>query len=160
MSRAFLHHIVERETVGAHGELNTNFIAVVRSLSYPPFAAVTQHNIVFQASLMGRARDAIVEGTFPDLLRTFFRRYFMPREAPSHKTKKRSRSKDGQRGGGLDVKQEHITQPATEEAPKAKGPVYPKWAVDALRSVGVDLLEGEPHATVVDGSGANWEYAA
>jgi queuine tRNA-ribosyltransferase catalytic subunit len=31
---------------------------------------------VFQAQLMGKARDAIVTGTFPDYLRTFFKNYF------------------------------------------------------------------------------------
>lgn len=30
-------------------------------------AAITQHNIVFQAALMGRARDAVLEDRFPDL---------------------------------------------------------------------------------------------
>ncbi|KAF9241608.1 tRNA-guanine(15) transglycosylase-like protein [Melanogaster broomeanus] len=68
-SRAMLHHIVTIETAGAHG------------------------------SVMGGARDAIMEGRFPDYLRTFFKNYF------------------GDQG-------------------------YPEWCVDALRSVGVDLLTG------------------
>lgn len=58
-------------------------------------------------------RDAILNGTFPDYLRTFFAKYF-----------------------------EDVG--------------YPKWCVDALRSVGVDLLEGRD-VLVVPGSGAKWE---
>jgi hypothetical protein len=64
---------------------------------------------------MGRARDAIVEGKFPEYLRTFFKDYF------------------GEAG-------------------------YPQWCVDALRSVNVDLLEGD--IKVVQGNGAKWEYAS
>ncbi|KIK67384.1 hypothetical protein GYMLUDRAFT_69568 [Collybiopsis luxurians FD-317 M1] len=94
-SRAFLHHVVTHETAAAH--------------------ALTIHNIVFQAQVMGRARDAIIDGTFPTYLRSFFAGYF------------------GDRG-------------------------YPKWCVDALKSVGVDLLEGTNVAVVV-GSGAKWEYS-
>ncbi|KAI6166132.1 tRNA-guanine(15) transglycosylase-like protein [Pisolithus thermaeus] len=95
MSRALLHHIVTIETAGAH--------------------AVTQHNLVFQAQVMGRARDAITEGRFPDYLRTFFENYF------------------GSQG-------------------------YPEWCVNALRSVGVDLLEGKDFP-LIPGSGAKWEYS-
>ncbi|KAH9987946.1 tRNA-guanine transglycosylase [Russula compacta] len=36
---------------------------------------------------------------------------------------------------------------------------YPEWCVSALRSVGVDLLEGNPDAKVVKGDGAKWEYS-
>jgi queuine tRNA-ribosyltransferase len=36
---------------------------------------------------------------------------------------------------------------------------YPEWCVNALRSVGVDLLEGESNVQVIPGSGAKWEYA-
>lgn len=80
--------------------------------------ALTQHNVVFQARLMGGAREAIFAGTFPAYLRSFFANYF------------------GETG-------------------------YPKWCVDALRSVGVDLLEGIPPAEVkvVDGQGMKWEYS-
>lgn len=66
---------------------------------------------------MGRAREAIIEGRFPDYLRSFFTTYF------------------GDSG-------------------------YPEWCVNALRSVGVDLLEGNPEAKVIYGKGAKWEYAA
>lgn len=94
-SRAMLHHIVTIETAGAH--------------------AVTQHNLVFQAQVMRRARDSIIEGRFPDYLRIFFRDYF------------------GDQG-------------------------YPEWCVNALRTVGVDLLErGE--VPLIPGSGAKWEYS-
>ncbi|KAJ7096285.1 tRNA-guanine(15) transglycosylase-like protein [Mycena epipterygia] len=92
-SRAMLNHIITRETSAAH--------------------AVTLHNIAFQARVMGGARDAILNGNFPDYLRTFFANYF------------------GDVG-------------------------YPEWCVNALRSVGVDLLEGSD-IKVVPGSGAKWE---
>jgi queuine tRNA-ribosyltransferase catalytic subunit len=79
-------------------------------------SAVTQHNIVFQAQVMGRARDAILEGRFPDYLRSFFLEYF------------------GDAG-------------------------YPEWCVNALRSVGVDLLEGTA-GKMIPGTGARWEYSS
>nr|GAT56316.1 predicted protein [Mycena chlorophos] len=97
-SRALLHHTATRETSAAH--------------------AVTMHNIVFQAQVMGGARDAIAQGTFPQYLKDFFARYFV-------------------------------------------GTGYPEWCVNALRSVGVDLLDGlDPdHIKIVQGSGAKWEYS-
>ena len=64
---------------------------------------------------MGRAREAIVNGTFPDYLRSFFGHYF------------------GDAG-------------------------YPEWCVNALRTVGVDLLEGKD-IPLIPGSGVKWEYA-
>jgi hypothetical protein len=79
-------------------------------------AAMTIHNITFQARVLGGARDAIIDGTFPAYLRTFFSRYF-------------------------------------------SSAAYPSWCVDALRSVGVDLLEGVENAKVVEGGGARWEYS-
>jgi len=36
---------------------------------------------------------------------------------------------------------------------------YPRWILDALNSVGVDLLEGVENAQVIDADGANWDYA-
>ena len=78
--------------------------------------ALTLHNITFQAQVMGRARTAIISGTFPDYLRSFFADYF------------------GDTG-------------------------YPEWCVNALRSVGVDLLEDDPNAKIIPGNGARWEYA-
>ncbi|KAH9839515.1 Queuine tRNA-ribosyltransferase [Rhodofomes roseus] len=95
-SRAMLHHIVTLETAGAH--------------------ALTQHNIVFQARVMGGARDAIMNGTFPTYLKTFFANYF------------------GDTG-------------------------YPEWCVNALRSVGVDLLEDRPHTKIIAGDATKWEYS-
>ena len=82
----------------------------------PHLAAVTLHNLTFQARVMGGARNAIIEGTFPAYLKSFFKDYF------------------GEQG-------------------------YPEWCVNALQSVGVDLLEGQPDAHVVAGSGARWEYS-
>jgi len=64
---------------------------------------------------MGGARDAILEGRFPEYLRSFFRDYF------------------GDAG-------------------------YPEWCVNALRSVGVDLMEGLD-VPLIQGSGAKWEYS-
>ncbi len=78
--------------------------------------AVTQHNLVLQARLMGRARDAIINGTYPDYLKFFFAEYF------------------GDKG-------------------------YPEWCVNALRSVGVDLLAGKEDVPVITGSGAVWDRA-
>jgi queuine tRNA-ribosyltransferase len=95
MSRAVLHHIVTIETAGAH--------------------ALTIHNLVFQAQVMGGARDAILEGRFPEYLRSFFFDYF------------------GDTG-------------------------YPEWCVNALRSVGVDLMQGVD-VPLVQGSGVKWEYS-
>lgn len=74
------------------------------------------HNLVFQARLMGGARDAILEGEFPEYLKKFFADYF------------------GAAG-------------------------YPQWCCDALKSVGVDLLEGLENPKVISGDGARWEYA-
>lgn len=67
---------------------------------------------------MGGARDAIIDGTFPDYLRSFFASYY------------------GDMG-------------------------YPEWTVNALRSVGVDLLGGENTGDieVVPGDGVKWEYS-
>ncbi|CAA7261610.1 unnamed protein product [Cyclocybe aegerita] len=96
VSRAILHHTITHETASAH--------------------AITLHNVVFQAQVMGRAREAIAAGTFPDYLRSFFAGYF------------------GDAG-------------------------YPEWCIHALRSVGVDLLEGSQEKKVIPGSGARWEYA-
>ncbi|GBE81009.1 Queuine tRNA-ribosyltransferase catalytic subunit [Sparassis crispa] len=96
MSRAMLHHIVTLETAGAH--------------------ALTQHNIVFQARVMGGARDAILNQTFPAYLKKFFADYF------------------GDTG-------------------------YPEWCVNALRSVGVDLLEEKSNVAIISGDGAKWEYS-
>ncbi|KAK7057159.1 Queuine tRNA-ribosyltransferase catalytic subunit 1 [Favolaschia claudopus] len=109
MSRAMLHHIITRETSAAQGKSNVIF----NRSAVHSFTAVTIHNITFQAQLMGGARDAILNGTFPTYLRTFFATYF-----------------------------EDVG--------------YPEWCVNALRSVGVDLLDGST-VKIVSGSGAKWE---
>lgn len=36
---------------------------------------------------------------------------------------------------------------------------FPEWCVNALRTVGVDLLEGREDTKLIQGSGAKWEYA-
>ncbi|KAI1794060.1 tRNA-guanine transglycosylase [Ganoderma leucocontextum] len=96
MTRALLNHTATLETAAAH--------------------AITQHNLVFQARIMGGAREAIMNGTFPQYLKHFFANYF------------------GDAG-------------------------YPEWCVNALRSVGVDLLEDRPDIKVIPGDGAKWEYS-
>lgn len=64
---------------------------------------------------MGRARDAIMNGTFPDYVKQFFADYF--------------------------------------------GKQYPRWCVEALNSVGVDILEGREGVEVVTGNLTRWEYS-
>lgn len=108
-----IHHIMTLETAAAHGTFMYIQLTVVFMTTYVPLA-VTIHNLVFQARLMGRARDAIINGTFPEYLKSFFAEYF------------------GDKG-------------------------YPEWCVNALRSVGVDLLEGQANVKVVAGDAANWE---
>lgn len=36
---------------------------------------------------------------------------------------------------------------------------YPQWIVDALRSVGVDLLEGNQDFKIINDDGTKWDYA-
>lgn len=90
---------------------------------------------------MGSAREAILADRFPAYLQTFFDNYFATSSSSSS------------------------SSPSEEETI-----VYPRWCVDALRSVGVDLLasaEGSQEEQggkrkrklVVDGSGAKWEYS-
>lgn len=80
VTKAFIHHIAAKETVGAH--------------------LLTMHNVHYQLALMRSVRDSIIEDRFPAFLKQFF--------ADRH---------DGD---------------------KTK---YPDWAVEALRTVGVDLME-------------------
>ncbi|TVY46075.1 Queuine tRNA-ribosyltransferase catalytic subunit [Lachnellula occidentalis] len=79
VTRAFVHHLAAKETVGAH--------------------LLTIHNVWYQLALMRSVRESIIEDRFPAFLKQFF--------ADLH-------------GGD-----------------KAK---YPDWAVEALRTVGVDLM--------------------
>ena len=80
VTRAFVHHIAAKETVGAH--------------------LLTMHNVWYQLALMRSVRDSIIEDRFPAFLKQFF--------SDLHKGDKTK---------------------------------YPDWAVDALRTVGVDLME-------------------
>ena len=80
ITRAFVHHLAAKETVGAH--------------------LVTIHNVWYQLSLMRSVREAIIQDRFPDFLKRFFGDLYA-----DNKSK------------------------------------FPQWAVDALKGVGVDLLE-------------------
>lgn len=40
-----------------------------------------------------------------------------------------------------------------------EGTGYPHWVINALRSVGVDLLEGIQDAHLIDDDGTKWDYA-
>ncbi|KAK2739290.1 hypothetical protein FQN57_006625 [Myotisia sp. PD_48] len=79
MTRAYIHHLAAKETVGAH--------------------LLTMHNIHYLLSMMSSARQAILEDRYPSFLRKFFANLY--------------------------------GDPAQ----------IPKWAITALRGVGVDLLE-------------------
>ncbi|KAM5468053.1 putative tRNA-guanosine(34) preQ1 transglycosylase [Microsporum ferrugineum] len=79
ITRAYLHHLAAKETVGAH--------------------FITMHNVHYLLALMDSARQAILEDRYPQFLKEFF--------------------------GNLYGEKSKI----------------PKWAVVALRGVGVDLLE-------------------
>jgi queuine tRNA-ribosyltransferase catalytic subunit len=63
---------------------------------------LTIHNVHYQLSLMGQAREAIKQDQYPQFVRKFFGTLY--------------------HGDNLQ---------------------YPKWAIDALKTVGIDLLEGE-----------------
>lgn len=115
MTRALLNHTATLETAAAHGAFPVNH-SVRMEFVQTPITAITQHNLVFQARVMGGAREAIMNGTFPQYLKDFFANYF----------------------GDLG---------------------YPEWCVNALRSAGVDLLEGRPDVKVIPGDGAKWEYS-
>lgn len=80
-TRAYLHAIVARETVGCH--------------------LLTIHNVAFQLRLMRAARQSIIEGAFPQFVRAFLASWF-----------------------------------ATPHAAD-----YPKWVVEALRAVGIELAD-------------------
>ncbi|KAF7861630.1 uncharacterized protein EAF02_010584 [Botrytis sinoallii] len=80
ITRAYVHHLAAKETVGAH--------------------LLTMHNVWYQLELMRNARKAIIEDRYPAFIKKFF--------ADLH--------------GGEKSK-------------------YPDWAVEALRTVGVDLME-------------------
>ena len=56
ISRAFIHHITNKETVGAH--------------------LLTMHNVTYLLELVGAARLAILEQRFPAWVKRFFQRRF------------------------------------------------------------------------------------
>jgi queuine tRNA-ribosyltransferase len=109
-----IHHTVTHETAAAHGNFHYHLyvLPVVETV-----LAITLHNIVFQAQVMGRARESIIAGTFPEYLRSFFAEYF-------------------------------------------GGAAYPEWCVNALRSVGVDLLKDNLNIKVTPGNGAKWDVSS
>lgn len=61
-TRAFLHHLVGKETAGAH--------------------VLTVHNVHYMMELMGQAREAIVRDEYPAFLRAWFRVRFGEAGAP------------------------------------------------------------------------------
>lgn len=80
ITKAYIHHLVAKETVGAH--------------------LLTMHNVTYLLNLMAKAREAIVEDRYPEFVKNFFYGW--------------------------------------HQGDKSK---YPVWAVDALKAVGIDLLE-------------------
>jgi queuine tRNA-ribosyltransferase catalytic subunit len=63
ITRAYVHHLAAKETVGAH--------------------LLTMHNVHYVLALMGAARQAIVEDRYPALVRDFFAAYFADTGPPS-----------------------------------------------------------------------------
>ena len=111
-----IHHTITHETAAAHGNFPLSSLKLLIVETAFIVLAITLHNIVFQAQVMGRARESIIAGTFPEYLCSFFAEYF-------------------------------------------SGAAYPGWCVNALRSVGVDLLKDNPNIKLTPGSGAKWEYS-
>ncbi|KAL2422101.1 Queuine tRNA-ribosyltransferase catalytic subunit [Exophiala dermatitidis] len=62
ITRAYIHHIAAKETVGAH--------------------LLSIHNVHHLLSLMKRARQAILDDRYPEFAREFFARYFEGKGAP------------------------------------------------------------------------------
>jgi tRNA-guanine family transglycosylase len=62
VSRAYIHHLAAKETVGAH--------------------LLTMHNVHWMLDLMKRARTAILEDQYPAFARQFFVDYFGDKGAP------------------------------------------------------------------------------
>lgn len=61
ITRAYIHHLAAKETVGAH--------------------LLTMHNVHWMLDLMKRARNAIIADSYPDFARNFFKDYF-PNKGP------------------------------------------------------------------------------
>lgn len=76
VSRAFIHHLAAKETVGAH--------------------LLTMHNVHWMLDLMRRAREAISEDRYPAFARQFFREYFPGKDAPDW-------AAEALRGVGIDL---------------------------------------------------------
>jgi len=79
ITRAYIHHVAAKETVGAH--------------------LLTIHNVHYLLNLMRRAREAILEDRYPAFVKAFFGNLYSTKEE------------------------------------------FPSWAIDALKGVGIDLLE-------------------
>lgn len=62
VSRAYIHHLAAKETVGAH--------------------LLTMHNVHWMLDLMRRARQAIKEDRYPAFVREFFEAYFQKKGVP------------------------------------------------------------------------------
>jgi tRNA-guanine family transglycosylase len=62
VTRAFIHHLASKETVGAH--------------------LLSIHNIHYQLNLMGEARQAIIEDRYPAYVKDFFAKLYEGRENP------------------------------------------------------------------------------
>lgn len=62
VSRAYIHHLAAKETVGAH--------------------LLTMHNVHWMLNLMKRARQAIIEDRYPAFASEFFKDYFPGKGAP------------------------------------------------------------------------------
>jgi queuine tRNA-ribosyltransferase len=77
ITRAYIHHLASKETVGAH--------------------LLTMHNVHYLLNLMRLAREAIIEDRYPQFVKDFF--------------------------AGL--------YPNKDD--------YPQWAINALRTVNIDL---------------------
>lgn len=63
ITRAYVHHLAAKETVGAH--------------------LLTMHNVHWMLNLMRRARNAILEDTYPAFAQDFFKNYFHDKGAPA-----------------------------------------------------------------------------
>lgn len=79
ISRAFIHHLAAKETVGAHMYDLSQFM--IRMLLIA--SSLTMHNVHHLLSLMKAARDAIIEDRFPGFVREFFAAYYKDRQVPS-----------------------------------------------------------------------------
>jgi len=75
VTKAYIHHLAAKETVGAH--------------------LVTMHNVHYQLELMRQAREAIIEDRYPAFVKDFFRKLY-PDGAPKW-------AKDALKGVGVEI---------------------------------------------------------